>query len=181
MKKITVGVLVCLVIVAIVGSGVYLYREQSRYLDEVKAVSTHVEASCVYLGTDYWYINNGYEVDSGCKPASYMIFVNNYTDYNIDNIMMQTITRYPNTISETFDMFGEGCYGLLSGESGNSNIVTLQVSKDLTDEEIYKALSSNKLQINVQVDKCEQTVPVRWRRSTKQEIRDYAMPDDELE
>lgn len=53
--------------------------------------------------------------------------------------------------------------------------------QDLTDDEIYKALADNKLQIKVRIDKYEQTQFVKWRRATKQEIKDYAMPNEDEE
>lgn len=78
-------------------------------------------------------------------------------------------------------MFVGGSYSLLPGGGGNSEIVTLQVPQDLTDDEIYKALADNKLQIKVRIDKYEQTQSVKWRRATKQEIKDYAMPNEDEE
>ena len=110
-----------------------------------------------------------------------MIFVENHTSYDIDDITAQFITKYPNTVSEAFDSFAGGSYSLLPGGGGNSEIVTLQVPQDLTDDEIYKALADNKLQIKVRIDKYEQTQSVKWRRATKQEIQDYAMPNEDEE
>lgn len=163
------------------GVGIFADNVQSEDKPLTSVNLSGLEASCAYLGTNYSYINNGYEVDFGCKPVSYMIFVENHTSYDIDDITAQFITKYPNTVSEAFDSFTGGSYSLLPGGGGNSEIVTLQVPQDLTDDEIYKALADNKLQIKVRIDKYEQTQSVKWRRATKQEIRDYAMPNEDEE
>lgn len=163
------------------GVGIFADNVQSEDKPLTSVNLSGLEASYAYLGTNYSYINNGYEVDSGCKPVSYMIFVENHTSYDIDDITAQFITKYPNTVSEAFDSFTGGSYSLLPGGGGNSEIVTLQVPQDLTDDEIYKALADNKLQIKVRIDKYEQTQSVKWRRATKQEIRDYAMPNEDEE
>ena len=161
-----VRALICgvVVIVLLGGVGIFADNVQSEDKPLTSVNLSGLEASCAYLGTNYRYINNGYEVDSGCKPVS-----------------AQFITKYPNTVSEAFDSFVGGSYSLLPGGGGNSEIVTLQVPQDLTDDEIYKALADNKLQIKVRIDKYEQTQSVKWRRATKQEIKDYAMPNEDEE
>lgn len=178
-----VRALICGVVVIVLLGGVGFFADNVQSEDKpLTSVNlSGLEASCAYLGTNYWYINNVYEVDSGCKPVSYMIFVENHTSYDIDDITAQFITKYPNTVSEAFDSFAGGSYSLSPGGGGNSEIVTLQVPQDLTDDEIYKALADNKLQIKVRIDKYEQIQSVKWRRATKQEIKDYAMPNEDEE
>lgn len=177
--------LLCVAIVASSVFGIIVYVN-SHVLDAQEKKHPNIDmsgiqVSCAYLGEDQWYKQNGFDVDPGCKPITYMIFIDNHSKYDLDNIMMQTITQYPNTVPNTNELFGEGPYDILSGWSGNSSRVTLQVSQDLTDEEIYESLSANKLNIQFQIDKDKYTLPVTWCKGTKQEIQDYVMPDDELE
>lgn len=135
---------------------------------------SRVDVCAVYLGEATSYDGS---VPTGYKPICYVLDVENHSQYTMENIMMQSIDVYPNTISVEPDAYGEGVIQLSPSESDASMPIALFVPENLTDDEIIKSLSQNDLHILFQVDKKDYTLPVsKWRKGTKKEYQQYVIP-----
>mgnify|MGYP000094983485 CR=1 FL=1 len=170
-RKFLIGFLIAFACAALLIVCAVITRNQST---QMQAALSNVDVCAVYLGEATSYDGS---VPTGYKPICYVLDVENHSQYTMENIMMQSIDVYPNTISVEPDAYGEGVIQLSPSESDASMPIALFVPENLTDDEIIKSLSQNDLHILFQVDKKDYTLPVsKWRKGTKKEYQQYVIP-----